>query len=341
MGIKPGEVSRGSGRKIWWKCPRGPDHEWRASAYNRTAREGTGCPFCAGRDVSVTNSLATLRPDLAKQWHPTRNGKLSPDRVIAGSTRLLWWRCPVAPDHEWRVTPHDRRTHDGECPFCLGLRVCSTNSLATTRPRIASEWHPEKNHALTPEDVVDGSARRVWWLCRRHPEHEWRASVRNRAIRGMGCPICSRALPVAPARRRPQPTNIVSALWGEHRRIEQILALLVADPGVEPRALSRFSADLTAHLDAEASVVYPLLEHMLNRPLTTQRELQARLRRMLAGISEPDRFESTRVDRLRQLRTAFQEHSRFEEAVALPVLESVLDGHPVAAALPRAGKGSR
>jgi hypothetical protein len=43
-GLEPSEVSYGSGRKVWWKCPRGPDHEWRASPNNRTAGR-TGCPF--------------------------------------------------------------------------------------------------------------------------------------------------------------------------------------------------------------------------------------------------------------------------------------------------------
>jgi putative zinc ribbon protein len=190
-GLEPHEVSHGSGRKVWWKCPRGPDHEWRASPNNRTAG-GTGCPFCAGRKVSVTNSLATLRPDLAKQWHPVHNGALAPDRLVAGSARAVWWKCPIASDHEWRASPHDRLTLMGGCPFCLDRRACSTNSLAATRPRIAAEWHPTKNRNRTPHDVVAGSKRRVWWRCRFHPEHEWRASVSNRVLRRSGCPFCSR-----------------------------------------------------------------------------------------------------------------------------------------------------
>jgi hypothetical protein len=189
VGLDPGEVSQGSGRKVWWKCPHGPDHEWRTSANNRTAGR-TGCPCCAGRKVSVTNSLTSLRPDLARQWHPTRNGKVLPERVVIGSTRLFWWKCPVAADHEWRISPHDRANLEGRCPFCLGLRVCSTNSLASTHPHIAAEWHPTKNRGRIPQ-VVAGSSRLVWWRCTRSAEHEWRASVSNRTLRGSGCPFCS------------------------------------------------------------------------------------------------------------------------------------------------------
>src|SRR5580658_613687 len=61
----PDEVSYGSPKRIWWKCSKGPDHEWCASATNRTSRP-RGCPFCANRAVSVTNSLASLAPEMAR-----------------------------------------------------------------------------------------------------------------------------------------------------------------------------------------------------------------------------------------------------------------------------------
>jgi hypothetical protein len=99
--------------------------------------------------------------------------------------------------------------------------------------------------------------------------------------------------------------------------------LLVADPGVEDRVLSRFAADLTAHLDAEASILSPILERAFG-PLTTERELQSRLRQLLSRIL-PGCNRAFRNDRLMKLRAAFQEHSHFVEQVALPALLSVMD----------------
>ena len=26
--LKPSEVTFGSNKKVWWKCPKGDDHEW-------------------------------------------------------------------------------------------------------------------------------------------------------------------------------------------------------------------------------------------------------------------------------------------------------------------------
>ena len=69
-------VVAGSGKKYWWQCPEAPDHEWEATAVDRTS--GRGCPCCRGLKVSVTNSLAALYPDVAALWHPTKNGDITP-----------------------------------------------------------------------------------------------------------------------------------------------------------------------------------------------------------------------------------------------------------------------
>src|SRR5580700_6003652 len=97
----PDLVRYGSAREVWWTCPRGPDHEWRASVSNRV--RGARCPFCTNRYPSVTNSLASLRPDVAAEWHPTRNKALRPKDVVAGSARRVWWKCPKSSDHEWQT----------------------------------------------------------------------------------------------------------------------------------------------------------------------------------------------------------------------------------------------
>lgn len=42
--IKPINVTKGSVKKVWWKCEKG--HEWQATIYNR-AYKGSKCPYCA------------------------------------------------------------------------------------------------------------------------------------------------------------------------------------------------------------------------------------------------------------------------------------------------------
>ena len=37
------------------------------------------------------NDLQTTNPELAKQWHPTKNGDLKPTNVMANSNKIVWW----------------------------------------------------------------------------------------------------------------------------------------------------------------------------------------------------------------------------------------------------------
>ncbi len=52
---------------------------------------------------------------------------------------------------------------------------------------LSEQWHPAKNGDLTPEDVLPGSHKRVWWQCNKG--HEWEAIICDRN-KGRGCPIC-------------------------------------------------------------------------------------------------------------------------------------------------------
>ena len=61
--------------------------------------------------------MAITHPDLAAQWHPTKNGDLTPQDVVAGTNKRIWWKCPEAPDHEWRATGSGRVIGSG-CPAC-------------------------------------------------------------------------------------------------------------------------------------------------------------------------------------------------------------------------------
>ena len=180
--LTPKDVTAGSEKKIWWKCPRG--HSWQASIFNRS--RGTGCPVCAGRNVLVGyNDLATTNPDIAAEWDQEKNGDLTPKDVTAGSHKRVWWQCPQG--HGWQASVYQRASNRG-CPICTGKQVLEgVNDLATTNPDIAAEWDQEKNGDLTPKDVTAGSHKKVWWRCPKG--HSWKAQICNRSA-GSGCPIC-------------------------------------------------------------------------------------------------------------------------------------------------------
>ena len=100
--------------KYYWKCSV-CGHEWRAALGERI--NGTGCPACAGKVIIAgKNDLTTTYPHLALEWHPTKNGDVTPQNVSKGSEFHAWWRCSVC-GYEWQVRVKNR-VHGSGCNQC-------------------------------------------------------------------------------------------------------------------------------------------------------------------------------------------------------------------------------
>ena len=115
--LHPNNVTAGSNRRVWWKCEKG--HSYRAMIAQRVQR-GDGCPYCANRKVLPGfNDLATVQPLVAKQWHESLNGALTPEMVTAGSHKKAWWQCSYG--HVWKATIYSRAgVQQCGCPVCAG-----------------------------------------------------------------------------------------------------------------------------------------------------------------------------------------------------------------------------
>ena len=187
--LTPSDFTPGSGKKVWWKCPKGDDHEWESSISHRA--KGSGCSICYGSKVVKSNSLATLNPEIAKIWHPTKNGELTPHNIKSKSNKKIWWKCKKGDDHEWMATPSNvSKGYKNGCPMCSGSKFSVTNSLLNVNPKLSKQWHPINNGKLTPIEVKFNSGKKVWWKCDKANDHVWIASISHRN-NGSGCPICS------------------------------------------------------------------------------------------------------------------------------------------------------
>ena len=112
--LTPDNVTFKYCKEVWWKCSNG--HSYKQRIDDRTLRN-TGCPYCAGLKVAKGfNDLETTNPNLAKEWHPTKNDNLTPNDVTANSTKKVWWLCPVG--HEYQMTVHQRHASYTNCPIC-------------------------------------------------------------------------------------------------------------------------------------------------------------------------------------------------------------------------------
>ncbi|TWU44739.1 hypothetical protein Poly51_57880 [Rubripirellula tenax] len=191
----PEQVSQGSELVVWWQCPDEPTHEWQSSVKNQVHRKHA-CPECApqtsGRPsrVALEDSIATKRPELSAEWHPTKNGTIVPEHLGSGSGKKVWWQCRNDEEHVWSAYVWQRTKGSG-CPYCSGLLADSKTCLANVEPEIAKSWHATKNAPETPFDVRRQSAKKFWWQCDVNPDHVWSESVQNRVNRRT-CPQCNR-----------------------------------------------------------------------------------------------------------------------------------------------------
>jgi Zn finger protein HypA/HybF involved in hydrogenase expression len=174
-------------RPVWWHCKVSPDHTWKAAVNGKLTNKREFCPFCRGNRASLTNNL-TLAPELTKQFHPKKNGKLKPTDISLRSFKVIWWKCKEGPDHEWAARVYERTFDGAGCPFCRNHRLSVTNNLQKMAPQIAKEWHPTKNEKLTPKDVVAFTTKPAWFLC--PAGHSYQKSIHLRMRFGVGCPQC-------------------------------------------------------------------------------------------------------------------------------------------------------
>lgn len=218
--LKPSEVAIKSNKKVFWKCDEGPNHRWKAAPFS-IERSGKGCPFCDGKKVSITNSLATRTfwensKDNQKikatwrcliEWDYSKNSPIRPEDVVFSSNETFAWRC-IEHGHRWTATVNQRTNstlnYPG-CPYCAGKKVSAQNALFIQCPSLAAEWDYERNnekyrennsHPRTPMDVVVGSNKKIWWKCFENPSHSWEATPNERNglnRKGTGCPHCHQA----------------------------------------------------------------------------------------------------------------------------------------------------
>ena len=208
--LMPTDVTAYKNKKVWWYLPYDDpktgkhfDFEWEASIMGRS--QGNGCPYLSGREVwPGFNDLETVFPDVAKEWHPCKNGTLLPKDVTSKSEKEIWWFHPYDDlktgkhfDFEWK-TKVAYRIQESECPYIRNRLVWrGYNDLATTNPELLEEWHPSKNGSITPYNITSGYGKSVWWYLPyddpstgKHFDFEWKTTILHR-IEGNGCPFLS------------------------------------------------------------------------------------------------------------------------------------------------------
>ncbi len=119
--LTPSDYTPSTNTSVFWKC-HVCGYEWRAKVNNRD--NGRGCPLCSNKVVvKGRNDLATTDPEIAKEWHPTKNGEIKPTDVTRGTGKKVWWFCPRG--HEYQATVLHRASGGTGCPICISAMQTS------------------------------------------------------------------------------------------------------------------------------------------------------------------------------------------------------------------------
>ncbi len=199
--LTPDTVIAGTNKNLYWICLE-CSHGWAAIGNNRVGQNETGCPACDNKVIhrDGRNSMRSTHPHLAAEFDMEKNSPLTPDTLIAGTNKKLHWICSKC-THEWRAQSNSRSKSvlPAGCPACAGrvLHMDGRNSLSRASPQVSEELHPTKNGKWNGDNLVAGTDRKVWWVCKSVSDnpcgHVWPAKVSTRTRkRGTGCPACAK-----------------------------------------------------------------------------------------------------------------------------------------------------
>ena len=175
--LKPTDVTHGKRLKVWWHLryhdPELGDFDFEWEAWIADRAKGAGCPFLTGNAVwPGYNDLLSRYPVVASQFHPTKNGNVSPKEISFASNKTYWWYLPYDDadlghfDFEWKAKVVNRTLLGAGCPYIGNDKVWKGyNDLLSCMPHIARDWHGTKNRRLSPDDVYKESTKKVWWKC--------------------------------------------------------------------------------------------------------------------------------------------------------------------------------
>lgn len=220
---RPEDYGSTSTKKVYFWCKKsGCDHHRWRSKICRVVRNG--CLFCnPGRGnefVCPCTSIVTTHPELAKQWHPTKNKKLKPEQFRSTSCEYIWWKClehKTCDKHEWPTTINHRLVTG--CPFCEHRRgrPCPCYNFATRAPpELLQEWHPDNKSAT---EYMPTSKEIVKWKCTKHEEHpSWTAKIGRRMSGVLNCPVCYETQSYGESKTRDALHKLVRTEFISHNR---------------------------------------------------------------------------------------------------------------------------
>ncbi len=207
------DLSVGSHIKLIWSCPKkcdkGCEHNYEMEI--RAKVKSKGCKYCTGESFCKHKSLLFTQPEIAKEWHPTKNGKLKPENFLETSHQKVWWICKKAECgcvHEYEQEIRGK-VKSKDCLYCNNYYVDYHQSIAFLYPEKMEEWYYKENDklGLDPTKLTPNSNFQAYWKCKKGCDykddipcnenvkkedclHIFVSSIQNRIVNNTSCVYC-------------------------------------------------------------------------------------------------------------------------------------------------------
>lgn len=177
---------------IVWICTKNRSHEYTMMIKQKIAMKDP-CKVCRKIDSLKkkkkvqANSLRTKHPDIADEFHSTKNGYHTAETITCGSTLLMWWICQKC-GNEWKQGVSKRLRVGKNCYNCRKKEKDYNNSLGKNCPHLLKEWDYTKNIDIDPFVISQNSGYRAFWICENGHPHRMPIKIKKNDLRN--CPDC-------------------------------------------------------------------------------------------------------------------------------------------------------
>lgn len=187
----PNQIAHMSTKKVWLKCPCGLHDSSYVTlqsvikAYEK-GNDYIYCKKCNSFGQYVINIYGTEY--LSNIW--SDKNEADPFSFSKRSQNRIWLKCQVNPTHPDYDLTTSNFINSHNCPYCVGKRVCESNSIGVAIPKSLKLWS-DKNEK-TPYDYTPGSRESVWWKCENNKHDDYFRMISRSVTYGLRCPSCGK-----------------------------------------------------------------------------------------------------------------------------------------------------
>lgn len=187
--LTPDKITQGSNDRIYFKCPKGL-HESSSTILNtitRAYRDNGTYKLCKKCNSIGQYIIDNYGEDYLHEIWSEQNTQHYFDISSGGNTKFFI-KCLEDPTHpDYDINGYNFKVSH-KCPYCLGQRLCETNSLGYRHPEVIDLWS-DKNDT-TPFDYTVNSGKYVWFKCQDGIHEDYRRKIDDATNLNYVCGKC-------------------------------------------------------------------------------------------------------------------------------------------------------